>query len=143
MTMSAASETKIVVREPEHDGRDAEDGDAAEHLRADVARQRAPGERHRDDRGADARRGAQPAESVRPDVQDVARVRRQQRDAPPNSTAKRSSETAPRITFLRQTNCRPSSSTCQVSGFAGRAGFSVFTPTTSRNAAASSPATVA
>ena len=63
--------------------------------------------------------------------------------APPNSTANRSSETAPRITFLRQTNRKPSSSVCQVSGVAGRAGFSVFTPTISRNAAASRPATVA
>ncbi len=80
MTMSAASDTKYSCERPNTTVATPKTATPREHLRADVARDRPPGERHRDDGGADAGRGAQPAEAVRPDVQDVARVRRQQRD---------------------------------------------------------------
>ncbi len=59
--------------------RETEDSDAREHLGTDVLRDRSPGERDRDDRCADAGRRAQPAEAVRPYMQNVARICGQQR----------------------------------------------------------------
>ena len=68
------------AREPEDDHADAEAGDDDEERRPGVAPNRVAGDRERREERADRRRRAQEPETGRPDLEDVLREDRQQRD---------------------------------------------------------------